>query len=159
MSVITLQAEISGYKGPVVNLLAAVDAGGDDAAATGLVIVSQELAYGERTPGALVVCNDPRGVARDYLFDESKLAAAIDLYFRAESTGMVELLAAVQRHKPTSAVQATGLDAGGTRYQFSPDITNGQIAILAIMYAANNSLSIEETSAFAQEMADMFLTI
>ncbi|KVN83420.1 hypothetical protein [Burkholderia ubonensis] len=153
MSVIALQAEITGYKGPAVNILAAVDGG------TGLVIVSQEVAFGERSPGALIVCNDPRAPSRDLLFDEGKLAGAIERYFRADSTGMVELLSAVQRHKPSNAIQATGLDASGTRYQLSPEITNGQIAVLAIVYAASNSLSIEDTAEFAQDMADMFMTI
>jgi hypothetical protein len=153
LSVITLQAEINGYKGQAVNILAAVDGG------TGLVIVSQEVAFGERTPGALIVSNDPRAPSRDMLFDEGKLAGAIDRYFRADSTGMVELLASVQRHKPTNAIQVGGVDASGTRYQLSPEITNGQIAILAIMYAAGNTLSIEDTSEFAQDMADMFMTI
>lgn len=153
MSVITLQAAITGYKGQAANLLAAVD--GD----SGLVIVSQEVAIGGRTPGALLVSNDPRAAERDMLFDEGKLAGAIERYFRAEATGMVELLAAVQRHKPTNQIQVAGIDASGTRYQLSPEITNGQVAVLAIMYAATNSLSIEETADFAQEMADMFMTI
>jgi hypothetical protein len=153
LSVITLQAAINGYKGPAANVLAAVDG------STGLVIVSQDVPIGERTPGALLVSNDPRAPERDLLFDEEMLASAIERYFRADSMGMVELLAAVQRHTPKNTIQVVGIDASGTRYQLSPDVTNGQVAVLAIMYAASNSLAIEETADFAQEMADMFMTI
>lgn len=160
MSVITLQVEINGYKGPAVNLLAACDAGEPgDAEATGLVIVSQELPPGSREPGAMVTSNDPRAAARDLLFDESMIAAAIDLYFRAESTGMLELLAPVQKHNPSGAVQVRGVAAAGTRYELNPDLTNGQVAVLALMYASHRSLSVEDTTDFADEMADMYFSI
>ncbi|WP_109479120.1 hypothetical protein [Paraburkholderia sp. C35] len=160
MSVVTLQAEINGYKGQAVNLLAAVDAGDPGAAdGTGLVIVSQELPLGHREPGAMMTSNDPRAPARDLLFDESMIAAAIDLYFRADSTGMIELLSPVQRFNPGGAVQVRGVAATGTRYELNPEITNGQIAVLALMYAANRSMSVADTSEFADEMAEMYFTI
>lgn len=153
MSTVHIQAEISGYQGPAVNLLGALDTD------SGLLIVARTLPLGDRAPEALVSSNDPRTDGRDTLFDEDRLQDAIHNFFRAKSTGMVELLPAVNRYDPSNRIENNGIDEHGTKYRLHPDITNGDIAVLAMIDAAHRAYGTEAVADFASEMADLFMSI
>lgn len=141
-----MQAEIGGYFGKSVNLIAALDPD------SGLVIVSKELTLGERVPGAPFVTNDRR-------FTEDRFSDAIRHYFRAISTGLLELTPAVPKHDPKHKIETDSMNENGARYRLHPDTSNGNVAVLAIMEASNLSRSATGTSQAAMEMRDMFLSI
>jgi hypothetical protein len=147
-----MQAEIGGYFGKSVNLIAALDPD------SGLVIVSKELTLGERVPGAPFVTNDPRS-ERDRLFTEDRFSDAIRHYFRAISTGLLELTPAVPKHDPKHKIETDSMNENGARYRLHPDTSNGNVAVLAIMEASNLSRSAMGTSQAAMKMRDMFLSI
>jgi hypothetical protein len=150
---IRIQAEISGYKGPAVNVLGALDP------ESGLFIVAKELKLGERLEGALVVSNDPRSQRRDRLFTEEDLQEAIRLFFRAQSNGLIELLPATTKHEPSHRIEADGIGEKGTKYRLSPDMTNGNIAVLALAATADGTFKAQAATDFCDELAAMFLTI
>ncbi|MEJ7804441.1 MAG: hypothetical protein WKG03_00755 [Telluria sp.] len=150
---IRIQAEISGYGGPAVNVLGALDP------ESGLLIVARELKLGERLDDVLVVSNDPRAERRDRLFSEDDLQDAIRLFFRAQSTGMIELLPTVSKFEPAHKIESNGIDENGTKYRLSPDITNGNIAVLALTKLADATYRAQSATDFAEEMASLFLSI
>jgi hypothetical protein len=148
---IKIQAEIAGYFGPAVNLLGIVDV------ATGFMIVSKELTVGERVEDALVITNNTRS-ERDRLFVEADLQDAIRLFYSARTMSLLELLPTVQKHDPSSRIN-TGMNDRGTRYELSPETTNGNVAVLAMVLATNASTTAESVNEMASEMAEMFLSI
>jgi hypothetical protein len=149
---VTMQAEIVGYHGQPVNLLAMLDP------ASGYVIVSDELTPGERLPGALVVTNNPRG-ERDRLFTEEAFQDAIRQFYSAKHTSLLEIMSAVSKHDPQARIQTAGFNESGTRYELSPDTTNGNVAILALVNASNITLKANDAMDMGAEMASMFLSI
>lgn len=150
---IKLQAEITGYSGPAVNLMGALDP------ESGLLIVAMELKVGERTADTMVTSNDPRSERRDRLFSEDDLQESIRLFFRAKSTAMLELLPPVVKHEPAHRIENNGIDENGTKYRLSPDITNGAVAVLALTALADRTYKAQSATSFAQELADMFMSI
>lgn len=150
---IRVQAEITGYSGPAVNLLGALDPD------SGLLIVAKELKMGERLDDALVASNDPRAERRDRLFGEDDLQDAIRLYFRALSTGMVELLPGVAKHEVANRIENSGINERGTTYRLSPDITNGSIAVLALVLLADNAYKAQSATDFSNELTELFMSI
>lgn len=153
MSTIRLQAEVTGYSGPAVNLLGALDPD------SGLLIVAKELKVGERLDETMVTSNDPRSERRDRLFTEDDFQESIRLFFRAKSTAMIELLPNVTKHEPAHKIETNGMDENGTKYRLSPDITNGNVAILALAAAADRAYKAQSATDFANEMADLFASI
>jgi hypothetical protein len=149
---IKVQAELTGYFGPSVNLLGMLDTN------SGFMIVAKELPVGERVDGALVITNSNRG-ERDRLFTEDDLQASIRQFFSARSMKLLELLAAVQKHDPGNRIQTTGVNERGTRYELSNETTNGNVAVLAMTFAANLSMTAEAANDMASEMTAMFLSI
>jgi hypothetical protein len=149
---ITMQAEIVGYFGAPVNIRAMLDS------ASGFLIVSDELPRGERVGGALVVTNDPRG-ERDRLFTEDDFQDAIRQFFSTKQMGFLEILAPCVKHDPQARLQVAGFNESGTRYELSPDTTNGNVAVLALVNAANLTLKANDAMSMGEEMAAMFLSI
>jgi len=150
---VRLQAEVTGYGGPAANLLGALDAD------SGLLIVAKELKFGERLDGTMVTSNDPRSERRDRLFTEDDLQDAIRLFFRAQSTAMIELLSPVTKHEVAHKIEKNGVDENGTKYRLSPDITNGNVAVLALVAMADRAYKAQSATDFSQELADLFMSI
>jgi len=150
---IRLQAEVTGYNGPAVNLLGALDPD------SGLLIVARELAVGERQDETMVTSNDPRSERRDRLFSEDDLQESIRLFFRAKSTAMIELLPTVTKHEPAHKIETNGMDEHGTKYRLSPDITNGNVAILALAALADRAYKSQAATSFSDELAELFASI
>lgn len=152
MSAIVIQAQITGYAGRAVNLLGAVDTD------SGYVMVHEELSVDTRDEKAVFVTNDPRA-ERDSLFTEEKLQEAIRLFFRARASGLLELDSSLAKHDPEHKIENDGVDEKGTKYRLDAEITNGNIAVLAMISAANATYGAQATADFAGEMAEMFLSI
>lgn len=153
MSTIRIQAEITGYQGSSANVLGALDPD------TGLFIVAKDQEFGSRLDGALVVSNDPRAERRDSLFGEDKMQDAIRTFFRIKAAGLFEILPAMARHDPTHKIEAESVSEYGTRYKVNPDISNGAMAVLALALMADTTYKAQAATSFANELADMFLTI
>lgn len=153
MSDVLIQAEVSGYQGRATNLLGALDTD------SGMLIVVKELSVGERTANAIVISNDPRTERRDGLFTEDKLQDAIRLFFRATATEMVELHESMSKHNPAHKIQRDGIGENGTKYQLAPEVTNGNVAVLALIEAADKTYKAQSASDFSGELASLFLSI
>jgi hypothetical protein len=150
---IRVQAIVSGYQGAAVNLLGALDP------KTGLFIVAKEQGIDERTEGALTVSNNTRLEDRDRLFDEDKLQRAIHLFFSLRGQGLLELLPAVTKHDPGTRIESDGMNERGTKYRLAPEMSNGNVAVLALIEAADVALAADTTVSSADEIADMYGTL
>ncbi|MDF0506513.1 hypothetical protein POK33_37810 [Burkholderia cenocepacia] len=150
MKQIRVQAIISGYQGPAVNLVGAMDA------ETGLFIIAREQGFDERIPGALVVSNQSRMEDRDRLFDEDKLQRAIHLYFGMKGQGLIELLPVVTKHDPGARIEPDSMNERGTRYRLMPELSNGNVAVLAMVEAADVALAADTTADTANDILSMY---
>lgn len=153
MSTVLIQAEISGYQGRAANLLGALDTD------SGMLVIARELALGEHKDGAIIISNDPRAERRDGLFSEDKLQDAIRLYFRLSATEMVELHDSMSKHNPAHKIQNDGVGEKGTKYLLSPEVTNGNVAVLALIEAADKTHKAQAASDFSGELASLFMSI
>lgn len=147
MTTILMQSEITGYQGAAVNLLAALDS------ESGLVIVSKELSPGERKAGAMIVSNDPRSETRDRLYTEDYFSDSIRSYFRSASSKMIELMPAVSKHDPKQYIETNGMGENGIRYRLNESVSNGNVAVLALVHSAEMMISAESANGMAEEMA------
>jgi hypothetical protein len=150
---IRLHAEVTGYGGPAASVMAALDPD------SGLLVVAKELKLGERLDDVMVTSNDPRSERRDRLFTEDDLQDAIRLFFRAKSTGMIELLPTVAKHEPSHKIETNGMDENGTKYRLAAEITNGNIAILALVSLADRAYKAQSATDFSNDLAEMFMSI
>lgn len=148
-----LQAMMTGYFGKAANLYAALDPD------SGLLLIAGEKPPGELLEGAFVITNDPRAEQRDALFSEELLADAIQLYFRARANEMIEWADEGSTHDPTHKIQLRGMGADGARYEVGQDVTNGQMAVLALAWVADRAFKAQSTANFADEIAELFLSI
>lgn len=153
MTTIRIQAHVTGYSGKAANVLGALDM------ESGLFIVAKELGPDERMDDVIVVSNDPRAERRDSLFDEDKLQNSIRLFFRAQATGMIELLPGVSKFDPSHKIEADGVGENGSKYRLSPDISNGNVAVLALLDAADRAYKAQSATDFSDELADLFMSI
>lgn len=153
MTMLLIQASVSAYLGPAVNLLGAYDS------CSGLLIVERELARGERIADAVFVTDDARADDRDRLFDEDNLQTAIRSFFRAKHSGLVELEKAVMRHDPEHKIESDGVTEQGSKFRVNAEATNGQIAVLAMFDAIAIAGQAEIASEFSDDLIDVFLTI
>ncbi|WP_321946591.1 hypothetical protein [Paraburkholderia sp. J10-1] len=154
MSLIKIQTAITGYQGLPVSLLGGLDT------ETGLLMVAKEMPYGDREATATFITNDPRTDERDGLFiDDEKLQRALRLFFRMRRTGLIDLMKTVSKHDPENRIESDGTTERGVRYRLAPDISNGNVAVLAMVEAADTAYRIEEASSFADELSSMFFTI
>jgi hypothetical protein len=156
MSSIAVQAQIVGYHGRAVNLLCMLDQ------QTGLILIGKELEANQRHQGALFVTNDaqdPQTAMRDELFEADHLRDAIALYFARDGSGRLAMVAATERHKPAHKIERDGYDERGARYRLADDVSNGNVAVLAIVWTIAQADLAQEGIDFCAEMAAMFATI
>lgn len=147
-----LQATIEGYGGRAVSVFAALD---DD---SGILVVSAIADASARREGCFVIAANARA-DRDALFSHERLADGIGAYYaiktRAASDGQTTCLRFGQRANgadPASAIELDGVNVQGPMYRISPDVSNAQIATLALCLHANQADMVTETI----EMADVF---
>ncbi len=156
MSSIAVQAQIVGYHGRPVNLLGMLDR------QTGLILIGKELEVNHRQQGALFVTNDaqdPQTAMRNQLFSTEDLRDVIELYFAVDSTGRLAKVASTERHKPAHKIERDGYDERGARYRLADDVSNGNVAVLAIVWSIAQAELAQEGIDFCGEMAEMFVTI
>lgn len=115
-----------------------------------LVDVAQSLAMGakpKRHRTSAMLTNDPTADDFDVIFAETDLQVAIRDYFSFAGRGVLSIGDDVQRHNPASKIEADGLDEHGRKFRLAQDITNGQLAIIALCWFAMRQ------AGFAQQVA------
>lgn len=88
-----------------------------------------------RRPGYAVLSNYAVG-DHDVVFGEECIQEAIRDYFAFAGRGLLLIEDAVSGHNPQSKIEPDGVDEKGRKFRVANDITNGQIAVIALCWFA-----------------------
>lgn len=157
-----LQVTIGGLatKGSEVHTLL-----GEIDAASGVLLVdfSVRVRAGEqekRQEDCAVLTDNPTTKDRDMLFGEKDVAAAISDYFQFAGRGLLMIDESMAIFDPRSRIEPDGVDESGRKFRIAPDITNGQIAVMAMCWFAVRqrqvASSLEMMESFGDEMYEAF---
>lgn len=119
---------ISGFKGPNTSLACLYDE------ETGVLVVAKQINYREDKPDdtfSMVSNLDLPSV--DFKFKEEHMSNAIRSYFTAIAQGTLDVDKALARYQPDNRIEEDRIDESGRKYRVSPDIDNGQMAVLAVV--------------------------
>lgn len=138
---------ISGYAGESITLAAFLDH------ATGVLAVLQGLKYREaREPGMAFVTNT-KAPDYDCMFTEEHMAEAIRDFREGEGTGMIKLSDNTMRHKPR--IESDGVSETGQKYRLHPDLTNGEVAVLALTHFMQRQRAVHTVDSALDAMLDL----
>lgn len=102
-----------------------------------------------------VLCsNNPACDDRDALFRESDMRQAVDDYMRFSGRGLLALDGKVERHNPATKIEPDGLDERGRKYRFAPDISDGQVAVIAMCWLAARQQTIVGAQSHFDDLID-----
>lgn len=131
----------AGFKGEPVSLFGAFDPDSN------MLVISQDQPYSGGEPinlktkqslraDFLLLTNQSTDTVHDALFLEEDTADAIKAFFSLQDMRLLKLNDAVSRHSPLHMIERAGMDEHGVKYRLSPDITNGQVAVLIAAHYA-----------------------
>lgn len=148
-----LQANIQGYIGKPASLFGVYDT------ETGVLnIVAQSSKRQDRREDCIFITNQLK-IEYDFFMDEGKLIDAINSYYRLKGglakdnqTALLAFGGKAGSANPLSSIEQNGVGSSGMEYSIAPDITNAQIAALAMC------LYVEKGDV-VNEVLDMFSTL
>lgn len=147
---VLIRINVAGYSGRPASVFAALDD------STGILAIAREADIDDtERPGFLRITNQQGAQWSDALFSEDMLREAVAAFFELESLGMLIIKPAAQRCDPKSKLERDGIDAAGTKYRFAPDISCGQVAVLAAAWYAQRQRGVRD----AREATDEFMTL
>lgn len=108
---------------------------------SGVLVVasSRKLAPGEREirrADHAVLTNNASGDDFDGIFTEPDFQDAIRDYFSFAGRGLLVLEDAVAAHNPSNKIEPDGVDEKGRKFRIANDISNGQLAVIAMCWFA-----------------------
>lgn len=152
---ISIQANISGYMGKPVTVLAGYDE------ESGVLIVSRVVPLIARFKESVLISTDKKA-DRDSLFTDEQLKGAITGYFHLKGEVASDGASACLRFSdnaaiadPVSVIENDGIDVAGPKYRIAPDASNAHIAALAICGYVTRYSSINETVEMAGDMFEL----
>lgn len=140
MSATLIRVNIAGYSGQAVTLFGAYDHIND------MLLVNSDTDYNQADDEKfLKVTNQERDPYRDLLVSDDDLNDAINAFFEMEGMKLLHMEERVKRFNPASKIERDGVDAVGVRYRISPDITNGQLAVMYCCLAAVRQRAVADS--------------
>lgn len=146
-----IQSTIAGFAGQPVSLVASLDK------KTGVIVVVKEIKFREeRAKEDFVLVSNLDLPSLDLRFSDDLIRDSIRAYFTRKAQITLDLHDAVKRFAPDQKIEQDAVDEGGRRYRLSPDIQNGQVAILAIVALVEHQSGFSPAVNFANEMAEFY---
>ena len=145
-----IQSQIRSYKGKASTVFAFYD---DD---TGKLIVGKEMGFfAGRKKGIDVLISDSDVEQRDSLFSDDKMMPAVTAFYLMSSDNSIQIDASVMRCNPEAAIEFEGIVNGKKTYRIMPEISNAQVATLAISHYVQSSRLIDDTLIMADTMSKL----
>lgn len=142
-----IYASISGYSGEPVTLLALIDH------TTGVLAIGKKVQYRENREEGFAFVTNTRAKAYDCLFTEEHLSGAITLFKELEGGGTVALADEITKYRPR--VESDGVDEKGQKWRLSPDMQNGEVAVLALVHFMESQRRIQGTLNAMDSLMDL----
>lgn len=122
--------------------------------ATGVLVVLKQHEYTESPkPGHAFVTN-MKLADYDCLFKEEHLGEAIRAYKEAQGMDMIILAPDAQKYAPR--IQTDGIDTQGQKYRLHENMSNGELAVLALTHFMSRQRAISATTGAADKMFSMY---
>lgn len=140
-----LQANIQGYLGKPASLFGVYDT------ETGVLnIVTQASKKQDRREDCIFITNQTK-TAYDFFLEESSLLDSIRSYYRLKGglakdnmTALLAFSGKAGSADPSSGIEQNGVTNSGMEYRIAPDITNAQIATLAMCLYVDKGDMVED---------------
>jgi len=131
--------------------------------ASGVLLIDASVSVAPGMPetrhdGCAVVTNNAGADDHDMLFADADIRDAITEYFSFAGRGLLVLDEAVARHNPGTKIEPDGLDERGRKYRIAPDMTNGQMAVIVMCWAAVRQNGFARQLAAFDDMQDVSIT-
>lgn len=140
-----LQANIEGYLGRPVSLFGVIDTD------TGVLTVVKSSLFRQGRKTDCVFINNSHRADCDFAFDETKFKDAITSYYSLkggmaadEQTPLLMIGSKVGASDPKSAIELDGISDTGMDYRIASDITNLQVAVLAMCLYTHQSVVVDD---------------
>lgn len=136
--ILLMQATIGGMSLAGERGAAVVYAGFDTGLGVLLMAEGRRLGPGEAVPRrqGYAVLSNYAGSDSDVVFAETDLQEAIRDYFAFAGRGLLEFADQVNAFNPQSKIEPDGLDESGRKFRVGNDISNGQVAVIALCWFA-----------------------
>lgn len=129
-----IMASISGYAGERVTLVALLDP------VTLVLAIAKSIKFREAREEGYAFVTNTRSEAYDCLFGEEHWDEAIRAFKVSQGNETMTLSDHTIRWQPR--VESDGVDDKGSKYRLPDDMTNGEVAILALVYFQQRQLAI-----------------
>lgn len=128
-----IQSCISGYGGKPATVYSLFDG------ATGILVVAKETELRKDRFDKCVIVSNILLPAREAAFSEDNFKDAVDALYDMRGAGKLVVESAATRADPTARIESDAMDVNGRKFRIHPDITNGQIAVLAAVWYARGA--------------------
>lgn len=145
-----LQVAISGFMGQATVLLCVID---DD---TGVLTIGKQAPFTEERKEGFALVTNLDLPDYDFEFTDKHLSDAIRSYFSRAGQDMVAFAPSLTRYQPDNRIEKDTVDESGPRYRISPDIDNGQIAVLAAVAFATKQKPISAAAEMMNELSQLY---
>jgi hypothetical protein len=129
--------------------------------ATGILSVAKEVKYRESAPEPTpekperwAFVTNMRLPNYDCLFTEEHLQAAILAYREGDGMGTFVIDDEVAKYRPR--IEVDGIDTNGQKYRLASDITNGEMAVLALAHFQSRQRTVGALTSQMDRMTKMY---
>lgn len=98
---------------------------------TGVLVAGKEVSFKEQRVEGFSMVTNLQLAERDFLFTDDHLRDAIRGYYARSGQGLIDVSDELSRWLPDNKIELNGVDERGPKYQLSPEIGNGEVAVLA----------------------------
>jgi len=121
-----IQVSITGYAGDPISLIAAINP------VTGVLAVNKMIKFREAADEGFAFVTNTRSRSYDSLFTEDNWEEAIRAFYVGEANQTLAIGEAAARFRPR--IELDGVGEKGQKYRLHEDLSNGEVAILALVY-------------------------
>ena len=146
-----IQVSIAGFADQPCTLIGVLDE------QTGVLVIAKSIPFRENRADesmAFIANIDTKDL--DWRFSDDHLRAGIGRYFARKDQDLLAIQDSVTRFIPDSRLEMDGVDEKGRNYRIASDITNGQIAVLAMVAYADRQTTMADCQSFCEQLSDIY---
>lgn len=129
-----VMVSITGYAGEPISLAANIQD------VTGVLAIGKKITFREAADKGYAFVTNTRSRSYDCLFNEEHWEEAIRAFYVAEANQTLAIGADATRFTPR--IELDGVGEKGQKYRLHEDLTNGEVAVLALVYFQQRQAAI-----------------
>lgn len=146
-----IQTTIAGFKGEPKTLIGNLDE------RTGVLVMVKEVKHREsRIAPDMALVSNLALADLDFTFKDEHIRDTIRAYYTRKAQLTLDVMNEIRSCEPDNMIEQDAVDEGGRRYRISPDITNGQIAVLAAVAFVEHQTGFSAAISVANELAEFY---